>query len=67
MKKIFLTIKIILIVIFGISGTLSIIMFPLLIGNNDTETAIIGYYYLGLLLMSISVVYLIIKNELKQT
>ena len=65
MKKIFLAGKILLIAIFGILGTLSLMMFPFLIGNNDTETSIIGYSYLGLLLISISVFYLILKNEFK--
>lgn len=64
-KKIFLAGKVILMTIFGILGMLSLMMFPFLIGDKDAETSIIGYSYLGLLLISISVIYLIIKKELK--
>lgn len=63
MKKIFLAGKVLSIALFGILGTLSLVMFPFLIGNEDKETSIIGYSYLGLLLISTSVIYLIIKNE----
>ena len=65
MKKIFLVGKVLVITIFGILGMLSLMMFPFLIGDKDAETSIIGYSYLGLLLISISVFYLILKNEFK--
>lgn len=65
MKKIFLAGKIILIAIFGILGVQSIIMFPFLIGNEDAQTSLIGYSYLGLLLISISTIYLVVRKELK--
>ena len=66
MKKIFLIGKVLLIAVFGILGMASLMMFSILIGAKDTETLIVGYYYLGLLLISIFVIYLISKNELKQ-
>lgn len=65
MKKMFLTGKVLTITVFGILGMLSLIMFPSLIGDKEVETSIIGYSYLGLLLMSISVIYFIIRKELK--
>jgi uncharacterized membrane protein len=65
MKTLFLAGKVLLIATFGILGMLSLMMFPFLIGDEDTQTSIIGYSYLGLLLISISVIYLIVKNELK--
>ena len=65
MKKFFLLAKILLIAIFGILGMLSLMLFPFLIGNKDAEASIIGYSYLGLFLISISVFYLILKNEFK--
>lgn len=45
MKKLLLISKIVLIAIFGVLGTLSIMMFPFLIGNEDAQTSIVGYSY----------------------
>ena len=66
MRKIYLVGKILAVVVFGILGSLSLMMFPLLIGSVDSETSILGYSYLGILLISISVYYFIISNELKR-
>ena len=65
MKNIVLISKVFILIVFGILGTLSLFMFPGLIGNPDTETSIIGYSYLGLLLTSFGIFYSILKNEIK--
>jgi hypothetical protein len=66
MKKTLLIGKVILITFFGFLGLLSLLLFPNLIENsNALETKIIGYTYLGLLLTSISVLYFVVKKELK--
>ena len=66
MKKILLIGKVLLLAVFGVLGWYSLLMFSILIGAIDTETLILGYSYLGLLLISIFVIFLISKNELKQ-
>lgn len=65
MRKEALAGKIVLSSVFGILGTLSILMFPFLIGSDDSKTSIIGYSYLGLLIISIFVIFIILKKELK--
>ncbi|WP_299673408.1 hypothetical protein [uncultured Tenacibaculum sp.] len=64
MKKVYITIKVILLAVFGILGGLSLIMFPLLIGAKDSQTSMIGFTYLALLLISISVIFFTIKKDL---
>ena len=66
MKKIYLAGKVIAMAVFGILGMLSLMMFPFLIGSKDAETSIIGYSYLGLLLVSIFVFHLLVKAELTE-
>ena len=66
MKKILLIGKVLLLAVFGVLGCYSLLMFSILIGVKDTETLILRYSYLGLLLISIFVIFLISKNELKQ-
>ncbi|CAL2056587.1 hypothetical protein [Tenacibaculum sp. 190524A05c] len=66
MKKVYLGVKIISLAVFGILGMLSLLMFPFLIGESDTETSILGFYYLAIFLISFSVLYFIVKNELKK-
>ena len=53
MKKLFFASKLLLIVVLATAGTLSLIMFPFLLGDSDPETAIIGWSYFGLLLFSV--------------
>ncbi|CAM1343990.1 hypothetical protein [Tenacibaculum amylolyticum] len=65
MKQLLFIGKIISILIFGFFAAFSVIMFPLLVGSQDTSTAIIGYSYLGIFLFSITILYLIVKYELK--
>ncbi|WP_452224115.1 hypothetical protein [Lacinutrix chionoecetis] len=65
MKNVILAVKVLVLTIFGVLGALSILMFPNLIGHNDPEASLIGYFYLGLLLISVSVFYLILKKEFK--
>ncbi len=65
MNRIVLFGKIILATTFGVLGTLSILLFPFLISSDDNKTSILGYSYLGLLVISVFIIYLIIKKELK--
>ncbi|SNR14691.1 hypothetical protein [Tenacibaculum jejuense] len=65
MKKVILATKVILLAIFGIIAALSLLMFPTLIGDNDPKTATLGYSYLGLLLISATLFYFIIRREIK--
>ena len=67
MKKIALATKVLLIAIFGILGILSLAMFPFLIGHEHTETSIIGYSYFALFIISVSIIYLIVKKEFNRT
>lgn len=62
-KKIHLAIKIMIVALFGILGSFSIIMAPILITAYDIQTATIGYFYLGISILSILVIYATIKNE----
>jgi hypothetical protein len=65
MKKILYAGKLMAIAILGILGIQSIMMFPFLIGNEDSEASIIGYSYLGILLFSTTSIYFMVRNELK--
>lgn len=62
-KKIHLAVKIMIVALFGILGSFSIIMAPILITAHDIQTATIGYFYLGISILSILVIYAAIKNE----
>jgi len=62
MNKLVLPIKAFTLGLFGIFATLSLMHFPFLIGSSNSNDSIIGYSYLALLLISISVIYKIAKK-----
>jgi hypothetical protein len=66
MKTLLITCKALALTLLGLLGCFSMMLFPFLIGSNDSQTAIIGYSYLGVLLLSIALMYLLVKKELKQ-
>jgi len=65
MKKVYFAGKLSLIALFGTLGSLSVVMFPFLIGSEDNATSTLGYSYLGLLFFSIAVVYFVTKKDFK--
>ncbi|SFU75863.1 hypothetical protein SAMN05216480_1215 [Pustulibacterium marinum] len=63
MKKKYLAVKSLTIAVFGVLGMFSLLMFPFLVGENDAETSLIGYGYVGLLFTSITVIYLMVRKD----
>ena len=65
MKKLLFIGKLVLIVVFGLLAGLSVMMFPALIGSEDVETATIGYGYLVCLVVSLGIVYGLVRKDLR--
>ena len=63
MKNFLLVGKIVSLSVIGILSILAILLFPGLITSNDGSTVILGYSYVGILLVFISIIVTVVRKE----